>query len=93
MRRGQDRAWRVSDRGMLVSIAIDILDKMIAETAEIANKVAITDEAYDSFDRLGMGIGVGIRLSILLEARNKILKAEMKQSEIKRDSLPGWWTG
>lgn len=92
-----------------MSIALDIIEAMIDETAETARKVSITDEAYGSFDRLGMGIGVGIRLAILQEVKTNITKAEMKELEklnrIKaaHDAAakvsypevkePGWYTG
>jgi hypothetical protein len=62
--------------------ALDILDEMIAEEAQIAVKMAVAFP--QDFDRLNAGTGVGIRLQALTDAQTRIRVALTKELEAAR---------
>lgn len=67
------------------SVGLEVLDAMIAETAgSMADVVAaaVEKDAWSpTWARSGAEMGVGIRLAILGEARERVLTAEMKRLE------------
>lgn len=73
-----------------MSLALDIIEAMINETAEYANRIAVSFPLSESF---GAQTGPGMRLMVLQETKTKVMRAEAKALETERDSLPGWYTG
>lgn len=70
----------MADRQMgPVRPALDALDAMISEEAEIANRMAVAFPR--DFDRLSAGVGAGIRLQALVDARQRIVVAGLRQHE------------
>lgn len=59
--------------------AIDVLDAMIADTAQRLTKIA--SNVGTDWGALSLGESSGVRLATLKEARNAIRDAEMKRLE------------
>lgn len=64
-----------------MSVALDVLDEMIKESAVWANHLAVNPVHGTAFRTYGADTGVGNRLTCLKEARAAIQKAEMQELE------------
>ena len=69
----------MSERRQNVS-PVDVLDAMIAET------MAATRDVPHGLAHYGVELGVGTRLSILSEVRERLLTARMKELEEARNA-------
>lgn len=63
---------------MKATDAIEVIDRMIEDTARQACQAAAT---ISTFDDIGAGSGVGIRLRALNDARNEIVCAGLRELE------------
>lgn len=61
-------------------LALDILDEMISEAATQANRVSL---AEPSAERTGGLLGYGVRISVLQDARSRVLRAYCQELEAK----------
>lgn len=68
-------------------LALEVLDRMIQETANAANRAA---ENQPDFEKLGLGHGVGLRLRTLLEAKGEIVATALREHETEERSRPEW---
>lgn len=66
-------------------LALDILEEMIQETATTGTKASL---AVSDFDKHGCGMGNGLRIQTLLDARNRIRDAYIKELEAEHED--GW---
>jgi hypothetical protein len=75
------RALKDEYANLDMDLALDLLDGMIARTAQTANDLAASSDGW--FDRIGAGAGVAVRLATLKEAREQIINTAILYHERK----------